>query len=220
MDALAGRSYLVVDDEEISRLLVSRFLRQVEPRQLLLAAHGQEALDLLASNPVDCLVTDLNMRPVDGLELLKAVRTGASAARRDLPVVLFAGRSDIDRMGIALALDVHAFVVKPVARPVLLERIRRGLAQPTPAVPVEAYRAIELTPAPGAGPAPPAGGAGPDRQTPLNEVRDGQVLSRAVASHDGRRLVDAGTALTRRWIDRLTDLVELDPSLAQVWIRL
>jgi len=232
METLADRSFLIVDDEETSRFLVNRFLRDVAPRQLLLASNGQEALDLLATNTVDCIITDLNMRPINGLQLLKAVRTGASAARRDLPVVLFTGYSDIDLVGVALALDVHAFVVKPVAKPVLLARIRRSLEQAAPTTPVAAYQAIEIPPTLGAEPVvepPPAearapvpqpGSGGPEVLLALGEVRENQVLSRDVANQNGRLLINAGTKLTRRFIDRLLDLVEIDPSLAQIWVRI
>jgi len=126
---------------------------------------------------------------------------------------------------------VHAFVVKPVARPVLLERIRRSLAQPAPTTSVEAYQAIEIPPTLGAeppappppvapvAPSPAVGRRWPEVLTALSEVREDQVLSRDVVNQNGRLLINAGTKLTRRFIDRLTDLVELDSSLAEVWIR-
>lgn len=63
---------LVVDDEPNQLVTISRILSRRGYR-MLTASNGQEALALLADEPVDVMVTDLNMPVMDGMTLLREV---------------------------------------------------------------------------------------------------------------------------------------------------
>ena len=74
---------LVVDDEEAVRTAVSLNLRR-GGMEVLLANSAEEALDQLASHPVDLVLTDVKMPGANGLELLTTIRK----KRPELPVVV------------------------------------------------------------------------------------------------------------------------------------
>jgi two-component system sensor histidine kinase and response regulator WspE len=101
LDAMLGASaerkkrLMVVDDSPLTReLLVS--LLESAGYFILQAADGAEALERLSTEPVDCVVTDLEMPRVDGLELTRRVK--AHPTLRSLPVVIVTTRgSDADR---------------------------------------------------------------------------------------------------------------------------
>ena len=64
---------LIVDDEEMDRLLSSTILRDAG-HELLFAADGETALDLYARHDVDLVITDLAMPRVNGLRLIQELR--------------------------------------------------------------------------------------------------------------------------------------------------
>ena len=74
---------LIVEDSPVDQLLIKRLL--VRPGWVTQLAHnGKEALELIGKVRPDLVITDLQMPEMDGLELVKAVRTTDSS----LPIVL------------------------------------------------------------------------------------------------------------------------------------
>lgn len=89
---------LVVDDDETVRSSLGDALT-TDGVRVSVAACGQEALERMAADPVDLVLTDVRMPGVDGLELLRAVRARAPAvnvvlmtAYHDPAVTLVAAR--------------------------------------------------------------------------------------------------------------------------------
>ena len=75
---------LVVDDNPVDRKLISRMLEKRPDWKVATANDGREALAFLAENPVDLVVTDLQMPGIDGVQLVREI---ANSSRR-VPVVL------------------------------------------------------------------------------------------------------------------------------------
>lgn len=143
---LADRTILLVEDESFTRHIVGRLLLRESGCTVHTAIDGQDGLSRLASldGAVDCIISDLDMLPVSGLELLRAVRAGDSAALRACPFLLLTGVTSGPAIDAARALDVQGCLAKPVSRATL--RLRLAIAfgtvlQPRPAAD---YRAVPL----------------------------------------------------------------------------
>ncbi len=82
------KKILIVDDSSTMRKIVTRSLRQAgwEDCEILEAGDGQEALDLLATTPVDLILSDINMPNMDGMEFLRQKAT--IPAIQGIPVVM------------------------------------------------------------------------------------------------------------------------------------
>lgn len=74
---------LIVDDDASMRTMLSLSLKRAG-YPTLSAANGEEALELLAMRPIDCLVTDGRMEPMDGFELSRL----AKLIRPDLRIAM------------------------------------------------------------------------------------------------------------------------------------
>ncbi len=111
---------LIVDDAEAMRLALEDCLR-LQGYEVVAAASGREALDLLRSQRFDLLLTDQAMPGLSGLELTEAV----ARIHPDIPIVLLTGHSDIELARDSLRRGASDFVTKPVnirELPILIER--------------------------------------------------------------------------------------------------
>lgn len=99
---------------------------------------------------IDCIISDWNMRPVNGLELLREVRKGGIA---DVPAnttfIMLTGYATSAVVTTAANLDVSAYLVKPVSSNRLAEAVRLSLQKPFTAKPASHYERIELLELPG-----------------------------------------------------------------------
>jgi two-component system, chemotaxis family, sensor kinase CheA len=100
---------LVVDDSLVMRILVQETLLNAG-FQVVTAASGLEAWDLLRREPVHLLIADVSMNHPDGLELTRMIR--ANEQLKTLPVILMSALDVNDARQRGLACGANAFVMK------------------------------------------------------------------------------------------------------------
>ena len=109
-------SILVVDDEsDVAELFRQQFRREARQGTYVLhfAYSGGEALDKLAAGielPLIVILSDINMPVMDGLELLRKIKT----RRPDLPVLMVTAYGDDERRRLAGEYGAAEFITKPV----------------------------------------------------------------------------------------------------------
>jgi putative two-component system response regulator len=111
---------LVVDDMEAMRMALAQCLR-LTGYDVVAAASGAEALELLRTQRFDLLLTDQAMPGISGLELTEAV----SRMHPHMPVVVLTGHTDVELAKDSLQRGASDFVTKPVnirELPILVER--------------------------------------------------------------------------------------------------
>jgi len=102
---------LVVDDSKPSRSIVTRVLRELA-FECAEAANGAEALAAVsASGPPDVMTVNWHMPVMDGLELIRRLRS--EAATRKLPLVMISTEHDRARIAEALAAGADDYLAKP-----------------------------------------------------------------------------------------------------------
>ena len=102
---------LVVDDEKLERKGI-RFLlnRRSEEMEILEAANGKAACEILQNRTVDIMLTDIKMPFMDGIELVSV----AHKLQPDLEMVIFSGYGEFEYAKKAMASGVSNYVLKPV----------------------------------------------------------------------------------------------------------
>lgn len=109
-----NRTILIVDDSETSRMIIRKCFTMTgdEDSTFFEAGDGIHALSLLATSPVDLVVTDLNMPRMDGVTLLRKLRKGEKT--KTLPVIVISsmGNDHLDQELRDLA--VTAIIRKPL----------------------------------------------------------------------------------------------------------
>lgn len=210
---------LVVDDEQFSLHVLTHMLSGQDGLRVVTAANGDEALRHMAgtpSNRLGCLITDLVMPGLSGIDLLYRIRTGAAAVERDLPVLMMTGRGDSQAMAAALMLDCNGVLVKPASREKCLQSVRRVMSEPRGVRSVADYQALHL------GSMTLPGGV---RQLPvaarslsLDDLHDGMVLAANLSAADGTVLATQGMTLTGKTIAALRELAVQMDGLSQAWV--
>ncbi|MBC8131048.1 MAG: response regulator [Rhizobiaceae bacterium] len=112
---------LIVDDQRTSRMLIRDALDQLGIQQITMAVDGEEALKMMMTAPCHIVISDFNMPKLDGLQLLKAVRSYPPTKKT--PFIILTGRGDKELVQKAAALGVNNFLVKPISLPVLQKTI-------------------------------------------------------------------------------------------------
>jgi CheY-like chemotaxis protein len=114
---------LVVDDSPVDRRVVGELLTRDPDLQVRYAVHGADALDTMASELPDIVVTDLLMPQIDGLQLVAAVRQQHPL----VPVILMTSQGSEEISVRALQLGAASYVPKRVLATSLRDTIRKVL---------------------------------------------------------------------------------------------
>lgn len=116
---------LVVEDSPMMRQLLVFALTRIKGLVVVEAADGVDALRKLASGRFDIIVTDVNMPIMDGLKLVRRIRTDPT--HKDVPIVIITTEAaEADRRR-ALELGANAYVVKPIQAPAVISTVRELL---------------------------------------------------------------------------------------------
>lgn len=117
---------LLVEDSALMRRLVREMLRTFGHFRVIEAANGIDALHILDERQVDLVLADWHMRPLDGLDLLRAMR--ALPGRSHIPFILMTGEQTPATIAGAVAAGVSAYLTKPFDRQQLGKLVRQGVA--------------------------------------------------------------------------------------------
>lgn len=108
---------LIADDNSMDRLIVSTTLMQMGFKQIVEAENGQIAQYKIENAtqikaPFDLIILDWEMPQVNGIRLLKMIRSDSQTKKTS--VLMLTGASNVDRVTEALESGVNQFVVKPI----------------------------------------------------------------------------------------------------------
>lgn len=102
---------LIVDDYKTMLRIVRSLLAQIGFNNVDEAGNGAEAINRLKEKTYDLIISDWNMEPMTGLELLKAVR--ADEKTKNVPFIMVTAESKTDNVIAAKQAGVSNYIVKP-----------------------------------------------------------------------------------------------------------
>lgn len=114
---------IIADDSTTARMFIKRCLQIIGlgEVEIIEAEHGKEALTAAKAQPVDLLLTDLNMPVMDGETLIKWVK--ASPKLTDLPIIVITSAGNPAKEAQLLELGAHRVLNKPVSPPMMMEAL-------------------------------------------------------------------------------------------------
>ncbi len=114
---------LVVDDMSTMRRIIRTILNQLGYSNIEEAENGKQALAKLKKEKFDFVVTDWNMPEMDGLSLVKAIRSDDEL--KHLPVLMVTAEAKKENVMEALKAGVNNYIVKPFTPEVLKEKMEK-----------------------------------------------------------------------------------------------
>ena len=118
-------SCLVVEDSPMMRQLLVFALSRLKNLSVTEADDGVDGLKKLASSKFDIILTDINMPIMDGLKLVKRVRS--DPAHKDTPIVIITTEGAQEDRQRALQLGANAYITKPIQAPQVIATVKELL---------------------------------------------------------------------------------------------
>jgi signal transduction histidine kinase len=116
-----GGDLLVVDDNEISRDLLTRHLQR-QSHRVTVAENGRQALELIQTHPFDLVLLDIMMPEINGYQVLEYLKNHETW--RDIPVIMISALGELESVVRCIEMGAEDYLFKPFD-PVLL-RARIG----------------------------------------------------------------------------------------------
>lgn len=123
---------LLVDDNQHMRVLLTEILRAIGVRHIFEAANGAEAVQMLRVHPIDIVMTDLAMQPLDGVDFTRLIRQSPDSPNPMIPIIMISGHSTIQRVAEARDAGVTEFLAKPVTARGVIDRLNEVIEYPRP----------------------------------------------------------------------------------------
>jgi two-component system chemotaxis response regulator CheY len=118
---------MIVDDYNTMLRILRNLLRQLDINNVEEATDGEKALDLMRRTAFDLVISDWNMAPMTGLDLLRTVR--ADEKLRRIPFIMVTAESKTENVITAKQAGVSNYIVKPFNAETLRMKIESVFAK-------------------------------------------------------------------------------------------
>ncbi len=125
MEGKPVQSILVVDDDAVSRKKLCRIFQRLGFDNIQEASQGDEALTLLKEHPVDLVMADWHMPELNGLELLKAIRSEETLRKTSVYLVTVEGRQA--QIVAAVQAGATGYIMKPFSQESIKQKLEHLL---------------------------------------------------------------------------------------------
>jgi CheY-like chemotaxis protein len=122
---LKGFAILVVEDNELNQM-VAKGLLEYNGASVAIANHGKEALEILRNEKMDCVLMDIQMPVMDGLETTQMIRANAQWA--DLLIIAVTANADHQYKDLCRSVGMNDFLTKPINPELLVNTLLKWLA--------------------------------------------------------------------------------------------
>lgn len=121
---------LIVDDSAHMRVMLSEILKAIGVQHVYEACDGTQGLQMMLDHPVDIVITDLSMQPLDGIDFVRLLRRAPESPNQMCPVIMITGHSTMSRLNEARNAGVNEFMAKPINPKSVVERINQIVEHP------------------------------------------------------------------------------------------
>jgi two-component system chemotaxis response regulator CheY len=129
---LQGLNILIVDNNAYMRRLTRTMLTNLGAKSVVEAGDGLAALEHIRTCDPDVMLLDFDMPVLDGMEVIRIVRSPGVFPRSNLPIIMLTNRAYRSSVVEALRAGVHEFLVKPTSPKALHDRLMSIVIKPRP----------------------------------------------------------------------------------------
>jgi CheY-like chemotaxis protein len=122
---LKGITVLIVEDNELNQQ-VAKGLLEYNGATVAIANHGKEALDMLSQSSFDCILMDVQMPVMDGLEAARLIRTNPQWS--NALIIAVTANADQHHKNLCQNAGMNDFLAKPIDPERLVDTLLKWLA--------------------------------------------------------------------------------------------
>jgi CheY-like chemotaxis protein len=130
---------LLVDDNHHMRVLLAEILRAIGVQHIHEAHDGAEGLQVMRDHPIDVVMTDLSMQPLDGIDFVRLLRSSPDSPNPLAPVIMITGHSTFARVAEARDAGISELLTKPLTARGVIERLHQAIEHPRRFVRSDSY---------------------------------------------------------------------------------
>lgn len=127
---LSRLNVLVVEDNVHTQTLIKAVLRSFNLGSVEIAPDGETGFNVFNTMKPDLVITDWEMAPTNGLELVDRIRRSPDTADPYVPVIMVTANTELHRVRDAIEHGVHEFLAKPISPLGLYTRICKIIEHP------------------------------------------------------------------------------------------
>ncbi len=142
---------LVVEDVANMQVLIKMILHGLGVGKISLASDGAEGVQVLQTQHIDIVFCDIKMEVLDGLEMVKMIRTAMDSPNPYVPIIMVTGCTKLADVVAARNAGATEFLAKPISAAAIYSRIAHVINHPRPFVRLKDY-------------------CGPDRRRKISEM--------------------------------------------------
>jgi two-component system chemotaxis response regulator CheY len=120
---------LIVDDHRTMLKIIRNILNQIGIKKIDEAFDGEQALTKMKLKKYDLIISDWNMEPMTGLQLIEQVRAKAEYAHQNAPFIMVTAESKPENVMEARKAGVDNYIVKPFSADVIMSKIKATLTK-------------------------------------------------------------------------------------------
>jgi two-component system chemotaxis response regulator CheY len=136
---IQGLNILIVDSNTYMRRLTRTMLMNLGAKSVAEACDGLAALEAIRTCDPDVMFLDWDMPVLNGMEVMRIVRSPGVFPRPNLPIIMLTSRAQRSAVVEALANGAHEFLLKPASPKALGDRLLSIVAKPRPMVKLGKY---------------------------------------------------------------------------------
>jgi CheY-like chemotaxis protein len=136
---IQGLNILIVDDNPFMRKVTRMMLMNLGAKSVIEASDGLAALEAIRTRDPDIMLLDWDMPVLNGIEVLRIVRSPGVFPRPNLPTIMLTNPASRAQVTEAMRAGAHEFIVKPTSPKALRDRLASIVVNPRPMVKIGKY---------------------------------------------------------------------------------
>jgi len=127
MTSLSDIHVLLVDDNTQMRTLLRAMVRAGGITRISESESALEAFEIMRTTPIDLVLVDWRMQPIDGITFTRMARNDHDAPNPYVPILMVTAHTEVSRVAAARDAGVTGFVRKPISSRLLFDRMSSAL---------------------------------------------------------------------------------------------
>jgi two-component system chemotaxis response regulator CheY len=130
---------LIADSNQYMRRITRTMLMNLGAKSVIESTDGLATLEMIRTSDPDVLLLDWDLPVLDGMEVMRIVRSPGVFPRPNLPIIMLTTRGERSLVVAALRGGAHEFLLKPTSPKALLDRLTSIVLNPRPMVKIGDY---------------------------------------------------------------------------------